>query len=129
MPIVEIGCTVEEANVQSERDKITLIPGSYKLMCMEIEAGESSKGRPQLKFTFNVADHPNADFNGKKLMYWCSLPHAGSSAGIGFLLDVTTALGKPWQGASLVTEDYIGMFCTANVDKNKQGYMNIVSFV
>ena len=129
MPTVKIGTAFAEGEEISEKQRLKLPDDAYVIMCTECVSTTSSKGNPQLQFTFETQNNPNPDYNGKKLMYWAPLPHDGNNKGIGFLVDVTRALGKPWEGDSLNTEDYPTRTCTVNVIVDKEGYNKIKSFV
>ena len=114
MPTVELGSDFSVAEEESKKAREKLPADAYDLMCTACEVVESKKGTPQLRFSFEVQNNANPDFNGKKISHWCPLPHEGQ-AYLGFLVDVINALGKPWQGASLDTEDYPTRSCIANI--------------
>ena len=129
MPIIEVGETFSKGEEVSEKQRFKLPEEPFDLMCTVCQATTSSKGNPQVEFTLGTQGHTNPDFNGKKLMYWAPLPHDGNNRGIGFLVDITKALGKPWDGSSLNTEDYPTRTCRANIIIDKEGYNKIKSFV
>ncbi len=131
---INLGLSHEEANAESQEAMKTLPPGAYDLSCTGCKPDQYGSGRPCIQFEFEVVNH--AEFNGKKLRHSCPLPYQGSNSGIGFLVDVTTAMGVPWTGASINTEDYVSRSCRANVinsdpSKDDQGrvFANIKSFV
>ena len=136
MPVINTGCSVEEAEQQSEADLAKSQPlpnGSYKVLCQNIEQTVSSKGRPQLKWTLETVEAPEASHNGRTLMHWVPLPHEGNNSGVGFLLDITKAFGKVFE-PNFNTEDYQGRTAIANVTQqppNEAGkvFNKIASFV
>ena len=135
--MVEINLGIEHGEAEEEAKEAmkTLPPGTYDLSCIGCKPGEYSKTkRPMLEFEFEVVN--SSEWNGKKLRHTCPLPENGNNSGIGFLTEVTRALGNPWTGASINTEDYIQRSCQANVinsdpSKDAQGrtFANIKSFV
>lgn len=130
MPLLDLGVSYNEAKVEGDKQKLRLTIGQYKLMCKEVALKKSSKDTPQAEWSFDVVDNVNPDFNGKQLKTWTPLPVNGNLKGIGFLVDVTAALGKPWTGDKLNTDDYITKTCLANIIiDEKTGYNRIESFV
>lgn len=127
MPQIDLGCSTDQAQEQMERDQLKLPPGSYKMLCVACELGQTKKGRPQLTFELEVIEHSNPDFNGKKLFYYAPLPDGTNMKGIGFLVNITKALGKPWEGTKMNTEDYLTRSCVANVEPDGE-YTKIKSF-
>ena len=135
MPTIELGMTCTDAQEQANKDFEILPIGSYTMVCTSVEQATSKNGRPRLDFMLEVVENGNPDFNGKGIRYFAPLPHEGNTKGMGFLTQVCVALGKPWAGASLNTEDYQGRTCTANVEQNPSKtdptkiFNNIKSFV
>lgn len=107
MPVIDLGVNFEDVK---NLDSFDPLPnGDYQFVVSSIESKNSAAGRPMLKWTFNI-NHNGQD---RKLFYNTVLPwqHDGEldTGGLGMLVQVTKALGKPWTGQALSTEDYIGL--------------------
>lgn len=130
MPVIDLGMSFNEAKEEGERQKLKLTTGPYKLACREAKLGESKeKKTPQVAWLFEVVENQNSDFNGKQLRSWTSLPHDGKSGGIGYIVEITEALGVPWDGQSFELDACVGKMCNANVGLDKNGYNVIESFI
>lgn len=134
MPTIELGVDFNIAKEEDDKNRQPLKPGVYTMTCVAVEMGESKKGRPMLIFDLETSSNSDAASNGKKFKSFCPLPHNGDNSGIGFLLNVTKALGKPWVGNQITTEDYIGLQCAANLADGKPNddghvFSQIKSFV
>lgn len=122
---IDLGLDFEKAEAIVAEQRRAPTPGDYTLQCTDIKpgvSGDQSKvpGRPMLNFELSIVN--NADFSGKKVFYNTMLPYADPlngnkllTSGLGFLVDLTKALGQPWTGGKLRTEDYIGRTCNATL--------------
>lgn len=128
MPIINLESSFDDAKIEGEKQKLKLPVGTHKVICKNAELKESKKGTPQLEWTFEVVESQNKDLNGKQLKSWTPLPHNGNNRGIGFIVDLTAAFGKPWSGSEINTDDYIGQTCNVNVEHDGD-YARIASFV
>ena len=128
MPVINLGVDYNQAKTESDKQKERLPEGPCKVICKDIEAVMSKKNTPQLKWTLESIENPNPDLNGKSVMTWTPLPYEGNTKGIGFLVDITTAFGKPWEGSEIDTDQYIGKTCVVNLAKDDKGYVNIKSY-
>ncbi len=132
---INLGLSHDEGEAQAKEAMKVLPPGTYELVCTGCKPGVyATSKRPHLEFEFEVVN--DSEYSGKKLRHTCPLPENGNNSGIGFLTEVTRALGNPWTGASIMTEDYLQRGCSANVinsdpAKDTQGrtFANIKSFV
>lgn len=134
MPVVKVGAKYDQAKKDSE---IKPIPDAvYKLRVENIEqtvTGEkaANPGRPMLVVHFVTVEAPVKEHNNRKLRYYMVLAHEGLTTGLGNIVAFTKACGKPWDGDSLKTEDYLGKVIPANIgrQKNDDRYNEIKSFV
>jgi len=107
MPVIDLG--VDYSSVE-DMDKFDPMPnGTYEFSVASIEEKTSQKGRPMLKWTFRIP----FDGSERKLSYFTVLPWQKDGewdlSGMGMLVSVTKALGRPWTGQSLSTEDFLGL--------------------
>jgi len=134
MPIVDLKTSFDDAKEESDKLMQPLPAGPYEVLCNACTLEQYKSGRPCVKFEFSVVGNANPVLNGKKIFHSCPLPHNGTNSGLGFLVDVTKALGSPWAGSSINTDDYPGRTATANIiqepDKVNPAklYNNIKSF-
>lgn len=122
---IEIGLDFMAAEQEVTESRKPAEIGDYTLQVIEIRAsasGPTSKvpGRPMLGWELAIIGHPT--YNGKRVFYNTMLPYADpnngnklNTSGISFLVDITKALGQPWQGGKLRTEEYIGKTCRATI--------------
>lgn len=130
MPVIDLGINFETAAVEAEKFRNPAPDGIYQLQCKSCGVHISDKGNQSLEWIFSIVNCPDQAINGKRVRKYTALPSGGSLSGIGFLVDITRALGRPWSGAQLTTEEYIGLTCTANLSKTDDGKWNEVdSFV
>ena len=106
-PMIDLG--VDYSDVQNE-DIFTPLPnGTYDFITSSVEAKNSMAGRPMIKWTFTV-NHEGKEY---KLFYNTVLPWEKDGewdvGGVGMLVSVCKALGQPWTGKGLNTEDYVGV--------------------
>jgi len=107
MPVIELGVNFEDVK---HLDEFEPVPnGDYQFIVAGVESKNSQAGRPMLKWTLNVTH----DGKERKLFYNTVLPWVKDdgldTGGLGMLVQITKALGKPWTGQALSTEDYIGL--------------------
>ena len=119
MPVIDLN--VDFTDVQDEDVFTPLPPGTYSFTVQSVEATTSKKGRPMLKWTYAIV-HEAKEY---KLSYYTVLPWMVDgqvdTGGVGMLVSATKAVGIPWTGQQLVTEDYLGAEGTMEViQKNKQ---------
>ncbi len=129
MPLINLGMSFNEAKQEGERQKLKLTEGPYKLVCKVAKTTESKKKTPQIEWLFEVVENTNPDFNGKELRKWTPLPHDGKVGGIGYLVEITEALGVPWDGRGFDLDACVGKICNANIELNDDGFNNIKSFI
>ncbi len=130
MPVIEIGVDFNKAQIESEKVMLPAPAGVYALQVLNIESGVTQKGKGRLMWIMQVVNSTDPTFNGKKVNYFTNIPTATELSGIGFLVQVTKALGKPWGGTSINTDDYIGSMCKANIGISDDGkWNNIISFI
>jgi hypothetical protein len=129
MPQINLGVSFNEAKTEGEKQMLKLTPGVYKIVVKEVKVTESSKGNPQLQWTYEVVENQNSDFNGKQLMNWTPLPHNGNVKGIGFIVSALEAIGMTYDGQGFDTDQCVGLTCHANVIVDEKKYNKIASFV
>ena len=119
MPTIDLG--VDYTDVKDE-DTFSPIPnGTYEFTVLAVEPKQSQKGRPMIKWTFLV----NYEAKDYRLFYHTVLPWEVNGqwevGGVGMLVSVCKALGQPWMGRGLNTEDYLGVAGSCEViQKPKQ---------
>lgn len=119
MPVIDLN--VDFSDVQDEDVFQPLPPGTYSFRVQAIEQATSKAGRPMLKWTYAIV-HEGKEH---KLSYYTVLPWMVDgkieTGGVGMLVSATKAVGIPWTGQQLVTEDYLGAEGTMEVvQKPKQ---------
>lgn len=130
MTRVNMGVDFSAAQVEAEKQMAPIPDGTYELQVKEIKGGVTQMGIPRLGFTLELVNCENPDLNGKGVYYSSNLPHQGSMKGVGFLVNLLSALGKPWTGQELDTDSLIGARCRANLVKQKNNnFSEIKSFV
>jgi len=115
MPIIDLG--VDFTNVQ-DMDTFEPLPnGTYDFIVSSCEEKIAASGRPMLKWILSV----NHDGKERKLFYNTVLPWEKDgelvTSGLGMLVGLSKALGKPWTGRKLSTEDYLGLAGVAEVNQ------------
>lgn len=115
MPFVEVGLDFESA----EKISGPIPEGDYDVQVTSVtlgETGPNSKvpGSPMLKWEFEVINSSNVNLNGRKLFLNMPIPR-GDGKGLNFLVATCKALGRPWSGQGLNTDDYLGRTCKAKV--------------
>jgi hypothetical protein len=115
MPVVDLG--VDYTDVQNE-DKFEPLPGgTYDFTIAAVESKQSAKGRPMIKWKLAV----NHDGQRRVLFYNTVLPWDNpetgelDAGGVGMLVGLCKAVGKPWTGSSIDTDSYVGLGGTAEV--------------
>lgn len=118
-PMIDLG--VDFADVK-DLDTFDPLPnGTYDFIVKSVEPKTAASGRPMLKWVFSVT-HEGKPY---QLFYHTVLPwyHDGEMDmnGVGMLVSTTKALGRPWTGQQLVTEEYLGLAGACEVvQKTKQ---------
>lgn len=112
MPELDIGCDFDAA----EKLSGAIPEGDYKVQVSEVKLGETGAnskipGTPKIDWEFTVIEHQ--EFAGRKL--FMTTPVSPDGKGLNYLVALTKALGKPWSGKSLNTENYVGLSCRARV--------------
>ena len=133
MPIIDMAVDFDDIK---DLDAYPVLPtATYDVQVVSIESdvtGENSKtpGRPKLVWSFRVInnpDHPNHRLSNHNTV----LPFRDESkppgeelvtSGCGFLVSLCKALGKPWTGRQITTEEYIGLTCKAIVVEEKMKF-------
>ena len=118
MPLIEVGV---DFNAAEEATKIQPLPeGDYEFQIESaeiVQCGENSKtpGRPMVKWTLRTINADDPQHNNRPLFYNTPLPWTNPQTGefddsaLGFLVALTKAVGRPWNGTSLNTDEYIGL--------------------
>ena len=119
MPTIDLG--VDYTDVKDEDTFSPLPNGTFEFTVLAVEPKQSQKGRPMIKWTFLV----NYEAKDYRLFYHTVLPWEVNGqwevGGVGMLVSVCKALGMPWTGKSINTEDYLGNSGTFEViQKPKQ---------
>jgi len=115
---IDVCIDFQKAEAEVEESRKPPAPSNYEARCVAADvknSGPNSKmpGRPYINWTVEIINSP--DFNGKKIFHMTQLPWANPdtgeivTSGIGFLVDLTKAMNKPWVGGKLETSDYIGI--------------------
>lgn len=129
-PIVEMGVDFNLAQKQSSLAMSPAPAGVYTLQVISVEGGVSKRGKGRLMWMLQIVNATEPTLNGKKVSYFTNIPTADDMTGVGFVVQLTKALGKPWNGTSLNTDDYIGLTASANVGVSPDGkWNNIISFI
>lgn len=107
-PVFNLG--VDFSDVQ-DTDKFEPMPvATYSFQILDAISGETGDGRPIIKWTIGIIE--SEEYNNRQLFYNTPLPWEKNGqqdiSGVGFLVNITKGVGKPWDGKQLVTEDYIG---------------------
>jgi len=119
--MVEIDLRIDFSDVENE-DSFEPIPvGTYDFIVKSAESVIAKSGRPMIKWQLGIA-HDGAE---RTIFYNSVLPHVVDgqmiTSGVGMLVSVCKAVGQPWTGSSLNTEDYIGRAGRAEIiQKPKQ---------
>jgi len=107
MPTIDLN--VDYSDVQDEDVFKPLPPGTYQFTVQSIEQTTSKEGRPMLKWIYAIVH----DGKNNKLSYYTVLPWLVNgqvdTGGVGMLVAATKAVGNPWTGQTLDTEDYLGL--------------------
>lgn len=124
MPTIDLGVNYEDVK---DEDQFAPMPnGTYEFTVAEVDvqASKSSTppGRPMLKWTLKFP-FENSE---RQLSTYTVLPWVVDEdqivSGVGQLVAITKAIGQPWVGQKIVTEDYLGKKGKA-VIKQKQSQM------
>lgn len=112
MPEIEIGIDFDTA----EKASGPIPDGDYDVQLVDSNLGETGPnskvpGTPKIDWIFEVINNSHSDYNGRKLFMTTVL----SSNGAGILVSLTKALGKPWSGTKIDTDDYLQHTCKAKV--------------
>ena len=124
MPVINLEMDYNAAKEISDEQKIKLAPGPHKFVCKEVKPTESKKGNAQLEWTLSSIEESDPKMNEKTVKVWTSL----SPKAVGFLVDITSAFGIPWEGTQLDTDQYVGQTCVANVEHDGD-FTKIKSYV
>lgn len=115
MPIIDMA-SVPQEEVEKMDDFELLDSGTYEFQVRGIDStqtGEASKtpGRPMLKWELEIVNHP--EYQGRRVFYNTVLPWVNQgqldTSGCGLLVAVTKGVGKPWTGAAINTDEYLGL--------------------
>lgn len=129
-PIIELGVNFTTAQEASNALMLPAPTGVYQLQVNGIELGQTKKGKQRLMWIMQIVNSTDSSLNGKKVSYFTNIPSAVDVSGVGFLVQITNALGKPWSGSVINTDDYLGLVCRANLGVSDDGkWNNIISFV
>ncbi len=111
----EMGISYNQAE---EENTFTILPEAvHEVMVKDIKLTHASSGRPMLEWLFEVINNP--EFKSRKIYERTVLPwHDGTefiTSGLFRITNLTAALGMPWEGEKLYTEDYMGKTCAIKV--------------
>jgi len=116
MPVVDLGVNYDDIK---HMDEFPTVPdGAYDFTVKEVTETQSQGGRPMLKWKISTL-HPDTgqDVNifHNTVLPWIPPGETEMSvSGCGMLVAIAKAVGLPWTGGSLNTEDYVGR--TGNVN-------------
>jgi flavin-binding protein dodecin len=130
MAVINVGVDFESAQAAADEAMALAPEAVYDVQVMSVEEGNTKAGRPRLKFNLQIVNAPDPSVNGKKIGYFCNLPHQGDNSGVGFLIAICNGLGKPWVNDEIDTDAFVGCDARANVGISKDKKWNeITSFV
>ena len=120
--MIDVGMSYEEAVKSTGR--LVLPVGRYELQVSDIRPGNTSEGRPQWGWEFNVLgsdSHP--EMIGKKVFINSVLPWISptdgkvDTSGLFILIGILGGIGMPWTGSSFddTPSLYIGAIGRADV--------------
>ena len=109
MPEIDLNVDFEDVK---HADEFPVVPnGTYTFIVKNVDATDAkSSGRPMLKWTIAVP----APETGRDCNVFCNtvLPYKVNDelivSGIFQLVSICKAVGMPWTGGKLITENYIG---------------------
>uniref|UniRef100_A0A6M3LCV9 DUF669 domain-containing protein n=1 Tax=viral metagenome TaxID=1070528 RepID=A0A6M3LCV9_9ZZZZ len=108
MPVIDLGVNFEDVKDQDVFEPMPV--GTYDFTVASVESKSSATGRPMLKWTLDVSHDGKARklFNNTVLPW--NNPQTGQLdiGGVGMLVAQCKAVGLPWSGGALSTEDYVG---------------------
>lgn len=119
MPTIDLSVDFEDVK---DADVFKPLPeGTYEFTVKDIEAKDSRAGRPMLVWNLEFT-HKGKPYS---LRYYSVLPWDKDgevvTIGLGNLVSMCKAVGIPWTGGSLTTEDYLSATGMAQiVQKTKQ---------
>jgi hypothetical protein len=124
MPTIDLGVSFDDIK---DEDQFTPMPnGTYEFTVADVEStnskGSKPPGRPMLKWTLKFP------FEGseRSMFIYTVLPWVVDGeqvlSGVSQLVAITKAIGQPWVGKAITTEDYLGKKGKAVV-KQKQAQM------
>jgi len=110
MPVVDL--YVDYTDVQ-DMDKFPIVPnGVYEFTVKGLEPKTAKSGRPMLLWTITVSDpetgQPVNVLNNTVLPWIPPGANEVDAGGVGMLVQSCKAVGMPWTGGKLATENYIG---------------------
>jgi hypothetical protein len=120
MAKINLGMDFNQAEGAVSEERKGVPTGTYRARCFKVEVtetGPNSKkpGRPMLVFNMELV--ASGEFDGKEFKYWAVLPWGDVQTGLGNLIDATTALGKPWEGNEIDTDDYLMKEAEINLEE------------
>jgi len=109
MPIVDLN--VDFSQVQDE-DKYPVVPnGEYDFTIVACDHATTQAGRPQIKWRLEVMDpdtNKPVKIGYNTVLPWVTPEGKQDAGGVGLLVSLCKAVGLPWTGTQLDTDDYIG---------------------
>jgi hypothetical protein len=110
MPIVDLN--VDFSTVQDE-DKYPVVPnGEYDFTIVVCDHAKTQAGRPQIKWRLEVMDPETGKpvkIGYNTVLPWITPEGQQDTGGVGLLVSLCKAVGRPWTGMQLNTDDYIGL--------------------
>lgn len=111
MPEIDLG--VDFSDVKDE-DKYPVVPnGTYPFIVKGVESVRSQNtNRPMLKWKLEITDPQTQRplvITHNTVLPWT--PPGGTelvTSGVGMLVQICKAIGKPWTGKTIQTEEYLG---------------------
>jgi len=110
MPTIDLGVDYEDVK---DQDKFPLLDnGTYEFRVKRIQEVKASNGRPMLKWSHAIINpttgHDHTIFNNTVLPWVPPNETELDTGGVGMLVQQCKAVGLPWTGGKLNTDDYIG---------------------
>ena len=115
MALIDLNVDYSQALKDSAIDPLPV--GNYEVQVDGFDMKATAAGRPMIAWTLSVINNPK--YNNRKLFYNCPLPQGSETGGIGFLVALCEAVGKPWSGAGIDPAEYVGLRCIASVKQRE----------
>lgn len=127
MPVVDLGVDYEDVKNQDIMDPMPI--GTYEFQVESVEEkAAATTGRPMLKWTLKVIN--NEEYRNRKLfnntvLAWIDPKTGEQDSNVFGLVAQCKAVGVPWTGKNLNTEDYVGRTGQVTVIQKKKQTLQI----